>query len=43
MQTDNEVGDTGITSLSEALTINTSITQLDLSGFPKYMNMQQAP
>ena len=34
-QTDNDIGETGTTSLSEALKLNVSLTELDLSGADK--------
>ena len=33
--TDNYIGDTGATSLSEALKLNTTLTELNLSGEDK--------
>ena len=40
--TDNNIGDIGATSLSEALKSNTALTQLDLRGEDKTNNTQMA-
>ena len=39
--TDNDIGDTGVTSLSEALKLNTTLTELNLSGKDKRKKTQK--
>ena len=41
--TDSKIGDTGATSLSDALRLNTTLTQLDLSCEDKRNNTQMTP